>query len=175
MRRALSSWRASKDNDGAPLFALLFAMTISELMTSDVESVASSMPAREAGELMRRKNIHHLVVKNGPNLVGIVSARDLGRRPRDGQAKRRTVADVMTRHVLTINVAATVGRAAHVMRGHSVGCLVVLERGRVAGIVTAADMLNLLGRSRKDRADTRTAIHHRVPHRPRARGGTGMW
>lgn len=150
-------------------------MTISEVMSPDVQCVAPSTPIGEARELMTKKRIHHLVVTQGKNLMGLVSARDLGRRVAGATAKR-TVSDVMSRHVLTIDQSATLGRASFMMRGHSVGSLVVLERGRVVGIVTPADLLGLLGRGaeRRPRADTRTAIHHRVAHRHRS-SGDGTW
>lgn len=150
-------------------------MTVSEVMSADVQCVLPSMPVADAKDLMRRKGIHHLVVKNGPKLLGVVSARDLNQRVA-AATSRRTVADAMTRHVLSVAGDTTLGRASYQMRGHAVGCLVVLERGRVAGIVTTSDLLGLLGNGaeRRPRADTRTAIHHRVAHRHRQRGD-GTW
>jgi CBS domain-containing protein len=150
-------------------------MTISDVMTTDVKCVRATTTAADARALMRRHNFHHLVVTNGDNLVGIVSARDLGRR-RASPAAKQTVEDAMNRHVLTIDRTATLGRAAFTMRGRGVGCLVVLERGKVAGLVTAADLLGLIDRSvqRGKRADVGSAIHHRVPHRHQARS-SGKW
>lgn len=151
-------------------------MRISEVMTSNVQSVPPTTSAVEARGLMRKNGIHHLVVKQGPQLLGVVSARDLDRRTTGSTRHVRTVADVMTRHVVTIDEQKTVGRASYIMRGHSIGCLVVLRHGTVAGIVSAADLLGLVGcgAARRPRADTRTAIHHRVAHRHRSRGD-GVW
>lgn len=151
-------------------------MLISEVMTPDVQCVPATMSAIEARDLMRQKRIHHLVVKRGADLLGIVSAHDLDHRAAGSAKHLRTVADVMSRHLLTIDEQKTLGRASYMMRGHAIGCLIVLRRGRVVGIVTAADLLGLLGRGaeRRPRADTRTAIHHRVGHRHRSRGD-GVW
>jgi CBS domain-containing protein len=82
----------------------------------------------------------------------------------------------MTRHVLSVDRRTTLERASHKMRGHAVGCLVVLERGRVAGIITTSDLLGLVRAipTRRPRADSRTAVHHRVAHRPRRRAD-GIW
>jgi CBS domain-containing protein len=81
----------------------------------------------------------------------------------------------MSRHVLFIERDVTVGRASHKMRGHSVGCLVVLERGQVVGIVTPSDLLGLLeGSGARKAAGTKPAMHHRVAHRHRSRGD-GTW
>ena len=148
-------------------------MTIADVMTKEVASIAPGEAIAEARNVMRRQRIHHLVVVRGGDLLGIVSARDLARRRDTGKPDRRTVADVMTRHVLTASASATLGRAAWMMRGHSIGCLVVLQRGRVAGIVTPSDLLGLVAEQvkRRARADTRTAVHHRVAHRHRTAGG----
>jgi CBS domain-containing protein len=145
-------------------------MTISDLMTSDVVTVAPTASIEQAAATMRRHNIHHLVVMQGANLLGVVSARDIKRRRSAG-----TVADVMSRHVLKVAPSATVGRVAQLMRGRAIGCLVVLERGRLAGIITAADLLTVLGRlaRRRSRATEGQAVHHRVPHRHQRAGG--MW
>ena len=149
-------------------------MTVSEIMTADVITVPPAMPIGDARTLMRKENIHHLVVKRGAHPVGVVSARDLSRI--GASAKSQTVADVMTRHLMTIDGQASLGRASYIMRGRSIGCLIVLKRGSVAGIVTTSDLIDLLGTPsrRKGRADARTAIHHRVAHRHRSRAD-GLW
>jgi FOG: CBS domain len=149
-------------------------MTVSDVMSTDVVTVLPTTLIGEARELMRKKQIHHLVVKRGVNPIGIVSAHDLARN--GSRAKPKTVTDVMTRHVLTIGERASLDRASYTMRGHSIGCLVVLRRGDVVGIVTASDLLGLLQSHpyRRPRADTRTAIHHRVVHRHRSRAD-GVW
>lgn len=150
-------------------------MTVSDVMSRNVPCVCPSMSVTEGKDLMRRKRIHHLVVNEGASLLGIVSVRDLNRRVAAGGTGRRTVADAMTRHVLFIEPDATLGRASHKMRGHAVGCLVVLEHGRVVGIVTTSDLLAMLEGSGARRArGEKPASHHRVAHRRRVRGD-GIW
>lgn len=147
-------------------------MTVSDVMTPNVRCVSSHMAAEDARDLMRRNGIHHLAVTNSAELVGIVSARDLTRRRRS--SAKMAVGDVMTRHVLTVDAEATLDRAAHLMRGRSIGCLIVRKGGRIKGIVTTSDLLKQLGTWRHDRANTKTAIHHRTAHRHRTRGD-GVW
>jgi CBS domain-containing protein len=49
--------------------------------------------------------------------------------------------DVAVRHLLTIDAQATLRRAAKVMTDRGVGCAVVIENEKVAGIVTERDIL----------------------------------
>ena len=66
-------------------------------------------------------------------------------------------------------------RAANLMRGRTIGCVPVVEGRRLVGIVTASDLLQLLGRGIDRRAPaSRPPLHHRVPHRKGA-GGFGLW
>ncbi len=134
-------------------------------------------PATTARERMRSKHLHHLVVQEGSDLVGVVSARDLRRGARTGTAKRRLVlADFMTPQVVTVAPDTSVHKAANLMRGHSIGCLIVVSEGKPVGIVTLADLLDQIGEARRHRRDRGTPpdMHYRVPHRKQHRAG-GAW
>jgi CBS domain-containing protein len=82
----------------------------------------------------------------------------------------------MTVPAVTIAPTATVKRAANVMRGRSIGCLVVSDRGRAVGIVTVSDLLELIGRGLDRGAATaeRRLLHFRAPHR-KARRPAVAW
>jgi CBS domain-containing protein len=72
----------------------------------------------------------------------------------------------MTAPAVTADPTTTVRQAANIMRGRSIGCLVVVKAGRAVGIVTVSDLLELMGRG-VDRpvAETkRWTLRHRVPH-----------
>lgn len=106
----------------------------------------ASEPAEDAYHRMRAHRIHHLVVLDGRNVVGVVSDRDLGgvrgARIRAG----RTVGELMASPVVTAETTMTVREAANKLRGRGIGCLPVMERGRLVGIVTVSDLLELIGR-----------------------------
>ena len=80
----------------------------------------------------------------------------------------------MTRQVVTVPPTTPIRRAANVMRDHAIGCLVVVKGGRIVGIVTVADLLDLMGRGLDRPVSTplRRAIHHRVPHKKQHRAGS---
>jgi len=59
------------------------------------------------------------------------------------------VEDVMIREVIAINSDATVREAVNSMNKYEIGCLVVLTRGKVDGIITERDMLKrVIGKNR---------------------------
>src|SRR5690606_1438131 len=93
--------------------------------------------------------------------------RDVGGRQGASIRRNRSVADLMTAPALTVSPETTVRKAANLMRGRSIGCLVIAEGARVSGIVTVSDLLEPVGRGvdRPVAATTRWALRHRVPHR----------
>jgi len=160
-----------------PLEALEAAMRVQDVMTEDVQTVAPETAALEAWDVMKTRRIRHLVVTKGRRIVGILSERDAGGRQGVAVRQSRTVADLMTQPVLTVPPETPVRKAANLMRGRSIGCLVVGNAGRVQGIVTVSDLLELIGRGldRKTGASTRWTLKHRAPHRKGRRAATGIW
>ena len=51
------------------------------------------------------------------------------------------VKDVMVTNVVTVDVGVNVRKAVERMNNHEIGCLVVLEKGNFAGILTERDVL----------------------------------
>ena len=129
-------------------------MRVYEVMSKAVETVKPSVHASQAKTRMRQKNIHHLVVTEGAALRGIVSERDLGGPKLPKVLGKWTVGDLMTSPVITVTSRTPVKRAATLMKGRSVGSLVVTsENGKVAGIVTVADLLEQLARKPEHRSN----------------------
>jgi acetoin utilization protein AcuB len=116
-------------------------MRISEFMSTPVESVSPDEPIDLVRARMRGRRIHHLVVLDRGAVVGVVSDRDLR-----GVAGAQVVAEVMSQPVATATPRTTVREAANLLRGRSIGCLPVLDGGRLVGMVTVTDLLELLGR-----------------------------
>jgi CBS domain-containing protein len=142
-------------------------MRVHEIMTAPVEKVPATMQLDEASALMRSRRVHHLVVTERSGIVGLLSTGDV----QNGTPDRRIVRDVMSVDVATIDENDTVRRAANLMRGRSVGCLVVTSHGRLAGIVTVSDLLDLLGKGNDRRTSAaRASLHYRVPHEKQHRG-----
>jgi acetoin utilization protein AcuB len=125
---------------------------------------------------MRTRGIRHLVVTEGRRVIGVVSDRDLGGRQGAAVRKNQTVGDLMTKAVVTVAPTTPIRKAANLMRGRSIGSLVVGVGARVVGIITVADLLEVIGRGveRPVAATRRWTLKHRAPHRPRVKA-VGAW
>ncbi len=121
-------------------------MRLREIMTTEVVSIGPDEAANTAWSRMDREGIRHLVVTEGKRLLGVLSERDLGGRHGRAVRRGRAVRDLMTPQVAVASPATTLRQAANVMRGRLIGCLPVVDDGRVVGIATATDVLEELGR-----------------------------
>jgi CBS domain-containing protein len=147
-------------------------MRVFEVMTEGVKTVPASMPAAEASELMHRNRIHHLIVTRGSDIVGVLSERDTGSRLGGRARAGRTVAELMTSPVVTACRTDTVRVVANRMRGRSIGCVPIVDRQRLVGIVTVSDLLEALGRGiDRPGKQARHLATHRAPHRKQRRPG----
>ncbi len=119
-------------------------MRVEDLMSTQVRTVSAGESAEEALATMQRERIHHLVVLQDREVVGVVSSRDL---EASGSFRQvQVVEDVMTSPAVTADRLMTVRQAANLLRGRSIGCLPVMDGGELAGILTITDLLELLGR-----------------------------
>lgn len=128
-------------------------MNLSDLMKTRVTTIHPEDTLHLADGIMSLGGLRHLPVVSGGVLLGIITHRDILRAPTtflgfaaDARAVLRalTVRDVMTKEVVTIDAEATVREAAERLLKHKVGCLPVLERGALVGIVTTSDLLHAI-------------------------------
>jgi len=116
-------------------------MRIGELMTEDVLTATAAERADDAWHRMRKGRVNHLVVMDGEAVVGVISTQDLSAAGAAGRGKK-TVGELMTRGAVSASPTTLVRRAALLMRGRSIGCLPVVDNGRLIGVVTVEDLLD---------------------------------
>jgi acetoin utilization protein AcuB len=137
-------------------------MRIQDVMSKHVVSVPPATPIAVAREKLRNEEIDHLIVVDEKRVVGVVSGRDIIRLREDSP-----VSEFMSRPVATIEPTATLRRAAGLMRGRAVGCLPVVDDGRLVGIVTTSDLLTALAKGEIHAAppDDRIILRKRGPRK----------
>jgi len=114
-------------------------MRLRDIMTVGIQTIGPDETASAARTKMKRHRIRHLVVVDDGRVAGIVSERDLGR----GGSRVR---EVMTADVVSATPDTTLRQAANLMRGRTIGCLLVIEGEDLIGVVTTTDLLDQLGR-----------------------------
>ena len=133
-------------------------MLVEDLMQRQVITVMPCTPLPEALRLSRTRGVRHLPVLEEGKLVGIISDRDLKRATASPATalerhelvyllEKVSVAEIMTRSVITVVPELPVEEAARLMVKEKIGALPVIAEGRLVGIVTETDMLDLFVRA----------------------------
>ena len=118
-------------------------MRLREILRTKVKTITPRETAQAAMNRMKQESIRHLVVADGDRVLGVLSDRDVASLGAMGLVE--TVDYVMSEPVVTASPDTTVRQAANLLRGRTIGCLPVVENGKVVGIVTATDLLELIG------------------------------
>ncbi|WP_141335645.1 GGDEF domain-containing protein [Paenibacillus sp. tmac-D7] len=106
-------------------------MKVSELMTSPVYTVSSDKSVFYAAELMNEWRVGSLIVMDHGTVVGIFTSRDVR-----STHPNRIVADAMTPDPITITSEFFIWDALKVMDQHRIKRLLIMEEGKLAGLVT---------------------------------------
>lgn len=116
-------------------------MRLLEIMQTPVLTLTAGQLASDAAALLAAEHVRHAVVLRGDEVVGVISDGDLGG-PHGGVVRKgKTVGDLMTGDPIVVAPHTTVAEAVALVRERHIGCLPVLEDGRLVGIVTRSDLL----------------------------------
>jgi len=127
-------------------------MTVGKVMSPTPVVVEPKAPLREVCRLMAEHRIRHVPVVSADGLVGVISDRDVREAlpspiGPDGAAEYAAAMDhiavwkVMAEQVITVTPRTPLAQAAHLLADRKIGCLPVIEAGRLVGIVTETDVL----------------------------------
>ena len=135
--------------------------TVAQIMSRDLFTLHPEDVIDLAASLMDWEHIRYVPVEDDEGqLVGLLSQRMLLRLVANRHDKREgdgplAVREVMTKDPVTIAPGDTTLAASEVMRENKIGCLPVVDSGRLVGIVTEHDFIdaaaNLLEETLKDR------------------------
>lgn len=123
-------------------------------MTREVATLNRNDKLTIADDVMRLGRVRHLPVldDDGEQVVGIVSQRDLfrgalaralgyGEHAQHKLLEHLSVKEVMSVDPVTVAPELTVAAAARLMLDRKIGCLIVVEKGRLVGILTEGDFV----------------------------------
>jgi len=127
-------------------------MRVKDLMTPKPVTVPPATTVLDARQTMRERRFRHLLVTEGDRLAGIVTDRDIRLNlPSPASSlsiwemnyllARLTVAEVMSRAVITVDPERDARDAARIMLEEKIGALPVLDETRLVGILTETDVV----------------------------------
>jgi acetoin utilization protein AcuB len=133
-------------------------MLVKDVMQTAVLTAPPDLPLPKVLRLLQGRGFRHVPVVDGNTLVGIISDRDVKQamasaaasaegRERDQLLDRLTAGQIMTRSVRTIGPAFAIEDAVKLMVSERISAVPVTEGGRLQGIVTETDVLNLFARA----------------------------
>jgi CBS domain-containing protein len=139
---------------------VLLVMKVGEIMSRPAITVSAETGIKAAAILLAKHGVSALpVVDANGGLVGIVSEADLltietrpdprtqatPLAPTAGSSPQ-TVAEVMTRDVLTVSTGSEVSQAARIMLAEGIKRLPVVQGRRVVGILSRRDLVKVMAR-----------------------------
>jgi len=145
---------------------------VEQFMITDLFTVNEDELVDLVAALMYWEHIRHVPVEdNQHRLVGLVTHRTLLKvlARAEGRDQPLPVRDIMHREVVTVEPETSTLDAIALMREHKIGCLPVAKDGRLVGIITERDFMNIArqlmeeklyeeeGRGHGHRADHRAA------------------
>lgn len=129
-------------------------MYVSQIMTTEVVSASEEMKLSHAAQLMRENHHRYLPVIDGEQqLVGLFSDRQLANAEPSAittlsvgevnyLTSKVTVGQLMERAPVSCTPETLVEKAGRLIRQHKVGCLPVVEGGKLVGLVSETDILD---------------------------------
>jgi CBS domain-containing membrane protein len=137
-------------------------LKVKDIMTTEVFVLHATQTLELVRSLMRIKHVRHVpIVDEGNTFVGLMTHRDLlaqtishlAEVDEDEQEyldRHIHIVKTMKTDVLTADPEMDICSAISLLLDHKYGCLPVVSNGKLVGIVTEADFLNLtLGLLRK--------------------------
>ena len=122
--------------------------TVGQFMATDLFTLRPGDIVDLAANVMDWERIRHIPVESDDGrLVGLLSDRVLLRLLAGGYGKRGgkpvLIQDVMKADPVTVQPGTTTLEAIQVMRENKVGCLPVVDKGRLVGLITERDLIDV--------------------------------
>jgi CBS domain-containing membrane protein len=130
-------------------------LKIKDIMTSEVFVLHATQTLELVRSLMRIKHVRHVPIVDPDNtFVGLMTHRDLlaqtishlaevGEEEQEYLDRHIHIMKIMKTDVLTADPEMDICAAISLLLSHKYGCLPVVSDGKLVGIVTEADFLNL--------------------------------
>ena len=129
--------------------------TLGEIMTADVRTLQEDQPVLDALQFLYQNHVRHVPVMKGDALVGVITDRDVKRAtpsalvPSQREVYEKVVkgtqlTKIMTRDPTTASPGTLLQDGLRLFVEERIGCLPILEDGKLVGIVTGSDLFKAM-------------------------------
>jgi len=123
------------------------SIKVQDIMTRALITVNPNTTALQVAKMMEQGGIGAVIVKDGDNLVGIVTDRDYATKvAANNLPLDTTVEKIMSSPLITINQGELISTAAETMASKKIRKLAVSDNGNITGIITSTDLVNQLAK-----------------------------
>lgn len=137
---------------------------VGQYMTTDLFTVNADEIIDMVASVMEWQHVRHVPVEdNDHRLVGLVTRRNIMKSLLEDRAHEQSipVSDIMVTDVITVEPTSTTLEAIKLMRLNKISSLPVIDNGKLVGIVTERDFMNI----------ARDLLEERLEARSRSRNG----
>ena len=127
---------------------------VSKIMSNEVITVNKTQSLKEVNEIISDKNIRHVPVVSGNEVIGMLSKTDIqkisfvntvdGNELTTAMFDNLSIEQVMTKDIKTVQQHETIYDVAQTLSQEDFHALPVLEHEKLVGIVTSTDLIKYL-------------------------------
>ena len=115
---------------------------VKDVMRKNIKTIKENDSVKTAARIMKYGDIGSVVVLNKKKeVIGIVTKSDIVYKFVAGEKK--TVKQIMTKKLITVSPHEAIDKAAEIMAKYHIEKLLVFDKGKVLGIISATDILKM--------------------------------
>jgi len=116
-------------------------MKVKKRMAKKLVTTRKDATVADAINLMKKHSIRHLPVVEDGELLGWVTERDIREAYLASLIEQVSIGDIMIKDPITISPEANLEEAAEFLYRHGIGGLPVVDKGKLVGVITVADIM----------------------------------
>jgi len=118
-----------------------------EAMARTICTAKKSDTIERVGRIMKDEDCGFVPVTEDGRVIGVITDRDIVMRCVSAghtETMKTTAGEVMTTHVISVDVNDTLDRAGELMASHQVRRLPVVENGKIVGVLSHGNLVQAL-------------------------------
>jgi CBS domain-containing protein len=113
---------------------------VRDYMSTHVQTADANAELSTIAQLMKKEDVGFIPLVEEKEYVGIITDRDIVVKGlAEGDVEQKKASDIMTKEVVTATPDTAIEEAARIMQEHQVRRLLVVDEGKINGVVSLGD------------------------------------